>query len=93
MTGGLVLGEALNLFIPAEQMIFGLAVWLLFFVCVFAHRKSRYGLPVFLFVAGMFAGVFRMGAEQVIYIYKGCKFVFCGLWVCFPGRGVFPGRI
>ncbi len=33
MTGGLVLGEALNLWIPAEQMIFGLAVWLLFF-CV-----------------------------------------------------------
>ena len=30
MTGGLVLGEALNLWIPAEQMIFGLAVWLLF---------------------------------------------------------------
>lgn len=67
MTGGLVLGEALNLFIPAEQMIFGLAVWLLFFVCVFAHRKSRYGLPVFLFVAGMFAGVFRMGAEQTVF--------------------------
>ena len=67
VTGGLVLGEALNLFIPAEQMIFGLAVWLLFFVCVFAHRKSRYGLPVFLFVAGMFAGVFRMGAEQTVF--------------------------
>ena len=67
MTGGLVLGEALNLFIPAEQMIFGLAVWLLFFVCVFAHRKSRYGLPVFLFVAGMFAGVLRMGAEQTVF--------------------------
>lgn len=67
MTGGLVLGEALNLFIPAEQMIFGLAVWLLFLVCVFAHRKSRYGLPVFLFVAGMFAGVFRMGAEQTVF--------------------------
>ena len=33
MTGGLVLGEALNLWIPAEQMIFGLAVWLLFLVC------------------------------------------------------------
>ena len=41
MTGGLVLGEALNLWIPAEQMIFGLAVWLLFLVCVFARRKSR----------------------------------------------------
>lgn len=67
VTGGLVLGEALNLFIPAEQMIFGLAVWLLFFVCVFAHRKSRYGLPVFLFVAGMFAGVLRMGAEQTVF--------------------------
>ena len=67
MTGGLVLGEALNLFIPAEQMMFGLAVWLLFFVCVFAHRKSRYVLPVFLFVAGMFAGVFRMGAEQTVF--------------------------
>ncbi len=67
MTGGLVLGEALNLFIPAEQMIFGLAVWLLFFLCVFAHRKSRYGLPVFLFVAGMFAGVLRMGAEQTVF--------------------------
>ncbi len=40
--------EALNLWIPAEQMIFGLAVWLLFLVCVFARRKSRYGLPVFL---------------------------------------------
>lgn len=67
MTGGLVLGEALNLFIPAEQMIFGLAVWLLFFVCVFAHRKSRYGLPVFLFIMGMFAGVFRMGVEQTVF--------------------------
>ena len=67
VTGGLVLGEALNLFIPAEQMIFGLAVWLLFFLCVFAHRKSRYGLPVFLFVAGMFAGVLRMGAEQTVF--------------------------
>lgn len=67
VTGGLVLGEALNLFIPAEQMMFGLAVWLLFFVCVFAHRKSRYVLPVFLFVAGMFAGVFRMGAEQTVF--------------------------
>ena len=55
MTGGLVLGEALNLWIPAEQMIFGLAVWLLFFVCVFVHWKSRYGLPVFLFIMGMFA--------------------------------------
>nr|WP_182427748.1 MULTISPECIES: ComEC/Rec2 family competence protein [unclassified Clostridium] len=63
----MVLGEALNLFIPAEQMMFGLAVWLLFFVCVFAHRKSRYVLPVFLFVAGMFAGVFRMGAEQTVF--------------------------
>ena len=67
MTGGLVLGEALNLFIPAEQMIFGLAVWLLFFVCVFVHRKSRYGLPVFLFIMGMFAGVFRMGVEQALF--------------------------
>ena len=67
MTGGLVLGEALNLFIPAEQMIFGLAVWLLFFVCVFVHWKSRYGLPVFLFIMGMFAGVFRMGAEQTVF--------------------------
>ena len=67
MTGGLVLGEALNLFIPAEQMIFGLAVWLLFFVCVFVHRKSRYGLPVFLFIMGMFAGVFRMGVEQTVF--------------------------
>ena len=67
MTGGLVLGEALNLFIPAEQMIFGLAVWLLFFVCVFVHRKSRYGLPVFLFIMGMFAGVLRMGAEQTVF--------------------------
>ena len=67
MTGGLVLGEALNLFIPAEQMIFGLAVWLLFFVCVFVHWKSRYGLPVFLFIMGMFAGVFRMGVEQTVF--------------------------
>ena len=67
MTGGLVLGEALNLFIPAEQMIFGLAVWLLFFVCVFVHWKSRYGLPVFLFIMGMFAGVLRMGVEQTVF--------------------------
>ena len=67
VTGGLVLGEALNLFIPAEQMIFGLAVWLLFFVCVFVHWKSRYGLPVFLFIMGMFAGVFRMGVEQTVF--------------------------
>ena len=67
MTGGLVLGEALNLWIPAEQMIFGLAVWLLFLVCVFARRKSRYGLPVFLFVAGMSAGCLRMGAEQAVF--------------------------
>lgn len=68
MTGGLVLGEALNLWIPAEQMIFGLAVWLLFFVCVFARRKSRYSLPVFVFVAGMFAGSLRMGMEQAIFL-------------------------
>ncbi len=68
MTGGLVLGEALNLWIPAEQMIFGLAVWLLFLVCVFARRKSRYRLPVFLFMAGMFAGGLRMGAEQVVFL-------------------------
>lgn len=67
VTGGLVLGEALNLFIPAEQMIFGLAVWLLFFVCVFVHWKSRYGLPVFLFIMGMFAGVLRMGVEQTVF--------------------------
>ena len=67
MTGGLVLGETLNLWIPAEQMIFGLAVWLLFLVCVFARRKSRYGLPVFLFVAGMSAGCLRMGAEQAVF--------------------------
>lgn len=67
MTGGLVLGEALNLFIPAEQMIFGLAVWLLFLVCVYARRRDRRILPVFLFVAGMFAGVFRMGAEQTVF--------------------------
>ena len=67
MTGGLVLGEALNLFIPAEQMIFGLAVWLLFLVCVYARRRDRRILPVFLFVAGMFAGVFRMGAEQALF--------------------------
>lgn len=67
MTGGLVLGEALNLFIPAEQMIFGLAVWLLFLVCVYARRRDRRILPVFLFVAGMFAGVFRMGAEQTFF--------------------------
>lgn len=67
MTGGLVLGEALNLWIPAEQMIFGLAVWLLFLVCVFVRRKSRYGLPVFLFVAGMSAGCLRMGAEQAVF--------------------------
>ena len=64
---GIVLGEALNLWIPAEQMIFGLAVWLLFLVCVFARRKSRYGLPVFLFVAGMSAGCLRMGAEQAVF--------------------------
>lgn len=70
MTGGLVLGEALNLWIPAEQMIFGLAVWLLFLVCVFARRKSRYRLPVFLFVAGMFAGSLRMGMEQAIFLRK-----------------------
>ena len=68
VTGGLVLGEALNLWIPAEQMIFGLAVWLLFFVCVFARRKSRYRLPVFVFVAGMFAGSLRMGMEQAIFL-------------------------
>ena len=67
MTGGLVLGEALNLFIPAEQMIFGLAVWLLFLVCVYARRRDRRILPVFLFVVGMFAGVFRMGAEQTVF--------------------------
>lgn len=67
VTGGLVLGEALNLFIPAEQMIFGLAVWLLFLVCVYARRRDRRILPVFLFVAGMFAGVFRMGAEQALF--------------------------
>lgn len=67
VTGGLVLGEALNLFIPAEQMIFGLAVWLLFLVCVYARRRDRRILPVFLFVAGMFAGVFRMGAEQTVF--------------------------
>ena len=67
MTGGLVLGEALNLWIPAEQMIFGLAVWLLFFVCVYARRKDRRILPVFLFIMGMFAGVFRMGAEQAVF--------------------------
>lgn len=67
MTGGLVLGEALNLFIPAEQMIFGLAVWLLFLVCVYARRRDRRILPIFLFVAGMFAGVFRMGAEQALF--------------------------
>lgn len=67
MTGGLVLGEALNLFIPAEQMTFGLAVWLLFFVCVYARRRDRRILPVFLFIMGMFAGVFRMGAEQALF--------------------------
>lgn len=67
MTGGLVLGEALNLFIPAEQMIFGLAVWLLFFVCVYARRRDRRILPVFLFIMGMFAGVLRMGAEQTVF--------------------------
>ena len=67
VTGGLVLGEALNLFIPAEQMMFGLAVWLLFLVCVYAHRRDRRILPVFLFIMGMFAGVFRMGAEQALF--------------------------
>ena len=67
MTGGLVLGEALNLFIPAEQMMFGLAVWLLFLVCVYARRRDRRILPVFLFIMGMFAGVFRMGAEQALF--------------------------
>lgn len=67
MTGGLVLGEALNLFIPAEQMMFGLAVWLLFLVCVYARRRDRRILPVFLFIMGMFAGVLRMGAEQTVF--------------------------
>ena len=67
MTGGLVLGEALNLLIPAEQMMFGLAVWLLFLVCVYAHRRDRRILPVFLFIMGMLAGVFRMGAEQAFF--------------------------
>ena len=38
-----------------------------FLVCVFARRKSRYGLPVFLFVAGMSAGCLRMGAEQAVF--------------------------
>ena len=68
MTGGLVLGEALNLFIPAEQMIFGLAVWLLFLVCAFARRKSRYRLPVLLFMAGLAVGSFRMEAEQAAFL-------------------------
>lgn len=68
VTGGLVLGEALNLLIPAEQMIFGLAVWLLFLACAYARRKSRYGLPVFLFMAGMFAGSLRMEAEQAVFL-------------------------
>ncbi len=67
MTGGLVLGEALNLLISAEQMMFGLAVWLLFLVCVYAHRRDRRILPVFLFIMGMLAGVFRMGAEQAFF--------------------------
>lgn len=67
VTGGLVLGEALNLFIPAEQMMIGLAVWLLFLVCVYARRRDRRILPVFLFIMGMFAGVFRMGAEQALF--------------------------
>lgn len=67
VTGGLVLGEALNLFIPAEQMMFGLAVWLLFLVCVYARRRDRRILPVFLFIMGMFAGVLRMGAEQTVF--------------------------
>ena len=74
MTGGLVLGEALNLWIPAEQMIFGLAVWLLFFVCVFARRKSRYRLPVFLFMAGMMAGSLRMRAEQAAFFREEAFF-------------------
>lgn len=68
VTGGLVLGEALNLWIPAEQMIFGLAVWLLFLVCVYARRRDRRILPVFLFMAGMFAGSLRMGAEQAVFL-------------------------
>ena len=74
VTGGLVLGEALNLWIPAEQMIFGLAVWLLFFVCVFARRKSRYRLPVFLFMAGMMAGSLRMRAEQAAFFREEAFF-------------------
>ena len=68
VTGGLVLGEALNLWIPAEQMILGLAVWLLFLVCVFARRRDRRILPVLLFMAGMFAGSLRMGAEQAVFL-------------------------
>ncbi len=68
VTGGLVLGEALNLWIPAEQMIFGLAVWLLFLACVFARRRDRRILPVFLFMAGMFAGSLRMGMEQTVFL-------------------------
>jgi len=68
VTGGLVLGEALNLWIPAEQMIFGLAVWLLFLACVHARRRDRRILPVFLFMAGMFAGSLRMGAEQAVFL-------------------------
>ena len=68
MTGGLVLGEALNLWIPAEQIIFGLAVWLLFLVCAFARRKSRYRLPVLLFMAGLAVGSLRMEAEQAAFL-------------------------
>ena len=68
MTGGLVLGEALNLWIPAEQIIFGLAVWLLFLVCAFARRKSRYRLPVLLFMAGLSVGSLRMEAEQAAFL-------------------------
>ena len=75
MTGGLVLGEALNLWIPAEQMIFGLAVWLLFLVCVFARRKSRYGLPVLLFMAGLAVGSLRMEAEQAAFLRED-RFLF-----------------
>ena len=68
MTGGLVLGEALNLWIPAEQIIFGLAVWLLFLVCAFARRKSIYRLPVLLFMAGLAVGSLRMEAEQAAFL-------------------------
>ena len=67
--------EALNLWIPAEQIIFGLAVWLLFWCAHLRAGRDRYRLPVLLY-GGTVCGESQDGG---------------GTGGIFAGRGIFSG--